>query len=125
MLYAVLCYHSEQVVDGWTQAEDDAVMAKLGVVHERLAQQGKLGPSARLVSTGRAKTVRKGEPPFVVDGPFAETKEQLLGFYVIDCESMEEACQIASDLAKANPGPGGYEVREVKLFVPGAVHSER
>ena len=46
----------------------------------------------------------------VLDGPFAETKEQLLGFYVVDCDSLEEALDFARDLAKANPG-GAYEMR--------------
>ena len=40
MLYAILCYHSEDVVGSWTKEEDDAVMAKLGVVQEKLAKAG-------------------------------------------------------------------------------------
>ena len=80
MLYAILCYHDEAVVGGWSKDEDDAVMAKLAVVHGKLAQQGRLGPVARLLPTTAATTLRKDEPPVVLDGPFAETKEQLLGF---------------------------------------------
>ena len=56
MLYALLCYNSEEMVFSWSKAEDDAVMAKLGVVHERLASQGKLGPSLRLLPTTAATT---------------------------------------------------------------------
>jgi hypothetical protein len=56
----------------------------------------------------------------VVDGPFAETKEQLLGFYVVDCESLEEALDFAKELGKANPG-GAYEVRPLAVFRPGSL----
>jgi hypothetical protein len=121
MLYAVLCYHKEDVVEAWTKEEDDAVMAQLGVVHEKLHAQGKLGPTARLMPTTAATTLRKGtrEPFPVLDGPFAETKEQLLGFYVIDVGSLEEAIEVARDLARANNTGGGYELRPVKLYIPG------
>ena len=119
MLYTLLCYNSEDVVFSWSQEEDDAVMAKLGVVHERLHSEGKLGPSLRLLPTTAATTLRKSDPPMVIDGPFAETKEQLLGFYVIDCEDLEEALGIARELGQANPG-GSYEIRPVRLFLPGA-----
>lgn len=120
MLYAALCYNAENVVFSWTKAEDDAVMAKLNVVHDRLLREKKLGPSARLMPTTAATTLRKdSDPPLVIDGPFAETKEQLLGFYVLDCESLEEALSIVREFAKANPG-GAYEVRPIRLFVPGS-----
>ncbi|MCY0990781.1 YciI family protein [Nannocystis sp. ILAH1] len=118
MLYAILCYNDEKVVTSWTQAEDDAVMARLAVVHDRLTAEGKLGPAVRLRPTGAAKTLRKVQPPVILDGPFAETKEQLLGFYVVDCESHDEALAISGELAVANPG-GSYEVRPISLFVPG------
>ncbi len=85
MLYAILCYNDEKQVFSWNQEQDDAVMARLHVVHERLAAEGKIGPSLRLQETSTARTLHKGhQPPLVVDGPFAETKEALLGFYVVD-----------------------------------------
>jgi hypothetical protein len=125
MLYAFLCYNAEDVVFSWTQEEDDAVMGRLNVVHEKLTRAGKLGPSLRLLPTTAATTLRKAEdPPLVIDGPYAETKEQLLGFYVIDCENLDEALDIARELGKANPG-GAYEVRPVRLFLPGADVSGR
>ena len=120
MLYAILCYHSEDVVGAWTKAEDDACMARLKVVHDKLTREGKLGPVARLLPTTAATTLRKdSDPPLVIDGPFAETKEQLLGFYVLDCADLGEALDAARDLGKANPG-GAYEVRPIGLFFPGA-----
>ncbi len=121
MLYAILCYNDEDVVYSWTKEQDDAVMAKLDVVHQKLARQGMLGPAARLMPTTAATTVRKDrEPPLVIDGPFAETKEQLLGFYLVDCSALEEALAITRELAHANPG-GAYEVRPVRLFLPGSI----
>jgi hypothetical protein len=95
-------------------------MAKLDVVHQKLARNGKLGPAVRLMPTTAATTVRKNQdPPLVIDGPFAETKEQLLGFYVVDCSSLEEAVDFTGDLARANPG-GAYEIRPVRLYLPGS-----
>jgi hypothetical protein len=121
MLYAFLCYNDEDAVFSWSKEEDDAVMAKLNVVHQRLAKAGKFGPAVRLMPTTAAATLRKDQdPPLVLDGPFAETKEQLLGFYVIDCADLEEALGVARDLGKANPG-GAYEVRPLRLFVPGTL----
>ena len=117
MLYAILCYHEEDVVCAWSKEQDDAVMAKLKVVHGKLAEQGRLGPVARLLPTTAATTLRKSEPPLVIDGPFAETKEQLLGFYVVDVGNLEEALEIARELAAANPG-GAYELRPVALYNP-------
>ncbi len=120
MLYAILCYNSEEVVGGWSPDEDAAVMARLDAVHQGLSDTGKLGPAARLGFTDTARTLMKGHaPPLVVDGPFAETKEQLLGFYVVDCADMDEATGVAQDLERANPGVGAYEVRPVRLFLPG------
>ncbi|MBK5960086.1 hypothetical protein CCR97_18020 [Rhodoplanes elegans] len=118
MLYAILCYHQEDVVCSWSKEEDDAVMARLAPIQERLARQGKLGPVARLMPTTAATTLRKDrDPPLVIDGPFAETKEQLLGFYIVDCASLDEALEIARELGAANPG-GAYELRPVALFHP-------
>jgi hypothetical protein len=124
MLYAILCYNPEDVVGAWSKEEDDAVMARLAVVQDKLKEQGRLGPVARLLPTTAATTLRKGrEEPIIIDGPFAETKEQLLGFYVVDCASLDEALDTARDLAKANPGTGSYEIRPVSIFRPGSSFS--
>lgn len=118
MMYAILCYHEEDVVCAWSQEEDQAVMAKLAVVQERLTKAGKMGASLRLLPTTAATTLRKTEdPPLVLDGPFAETKEQLLGFYLVDADDLEDVLAIARDLAAANPG-GAYEIRPVGAFFP-------
>ena len=119
MLYAILCYHDEDLVGSWSREHDASVMEKLAVVHEKLKKQGRLGPVARLLPTTAATTLRKENPPVVIDGPYAETKEQLLGFYLVDCENLDQAVDVARDLGEANPG-GAYEVRPVGVFLPGS-----
>lgn len=122
MLYAILCYDREDVIAGWTQQQEDETMARLGAVQEKLARQGKLGPVARLLPTTAATTLRKGAETMVLDGPFAETKEQLLGFYVVDVASLDEAVEISRDLAKANNlAVGCYEIRPLSVFRPGSL----
>jgi hypothetical protein len=120
MLYAILCYNDEDMVGSWSKEQDAEVMKKLAVVQDKLARQGRLGPVARLLPTTSATTLRKENPPLVLDGPYAETKEQLLGFYLIDCNNLDEALDVARDLGAANPG-GAYEIRPVGMFAPGAV----
>ena len=114
MLYAILCYNSEDAVGAWSKEYHDETMARLHVVKDKLAKQGRLGPVARLLPTTAATTLRKGrERDLVIDGPFAETKEQLLGFYIVDCAALDAALETAKDLAEANPGTGSYEIRPV------------
>ena len=114
MLYAILCYNSEAAVGAWSKQYHDETMAKLHVVNDKLAKQGRLGPVARLLPTTAATTLRKSRGEnLVIDGPFAETKEQLLGFYIVDCASLDAAIETAKELAVANPVTGSYEVRPV------------
>jgi hypothetical protein len=119
MLYAILCYHDEDLVGSWSREHDASVMEKLAVVHEKLKKQGRLGPVARLLPTTAATTLRKENPPVVIDGPYAETKEQLLGFYLVDCDNLDEAVEVARDLGEANPGCA-YEIRPVGVFLAGS-----
>jgi len=117
MLFAILCYNDEQAVSRWTAEEDEACMTRLAEVQAGLDRQGRLGPVVRLWNTDQAKTLRKTSgDPVVLDGPFAETKEQFLGFYVADCRDMDEALDFARDLAVANPGTGSYEIRPLRYF---------
>ena len=120
MLYAIICYNDEKQVSAWSKEEDDAVMARLGAITGKIAAAGKLGPCARLVPTTQAKVLRKGKDgPVVTDGPFAETKEHLLGFYLVDCKDADEAVEIAKELQAANAGPSAYDIRPVMFYVPG------
>jgi hypothetical protein len=119
MYYAILAYHEETVVESWTEEEDAALMGQLLEVNDRLVRKKLLGPAARLGPTRRAVTLRGEGAGMIIDGPFAETKEQLLGFYVVDCPTHEEAIQIARDLRSANP-TAVYEIRPISLYKPGA-----
>jgi hypothetical protein len=118
MLYAILAYHLEADVMSWTNEQDAAVMADLAKAHERLNHMGKLGPAARLGATAKARTLRGPGAGTVLDGPFAETKEQLLGLYIVDVADDDAAIAAARELRRANPG-AVYEIRPVALFLPG------
>lgn len=114
MLYTLLCYNDEATTTAWSPEEDAAVMARLETVHRKFASHFK--PMIRLMPTSAATTLRKVEN-LVLDGPYAETKEQLLGFYVVDVANLEAALEIARELAAANPG-GAYEIRPIMLYYP-------
>ncbi|MBZ9766313.1 YciI family protein [Mesorhizobium sp. CA6] len=119
MFYAVLAYHVEDTVQSWSPDEDAALMKDLLEVNDRLTREGKLGPAARLDVTAKAVTLRGPGEGMVIDGPFAETKEQLLGLYVLDCAIRDEAIAAARDLKRVNP-TAVYEIRPIMLYLPGA-----
>ncbi|NLS05030.1 YciI family protein [Rhizobium sp. P32RR-XVIII] len=124
MYYAILAYHAAGVVESWTEEEDAALMTDLLKVNDRLVQEKSLGPAARLGPTDRAVTLRGKGDGMVTDGPFAETKEQLLGFYVVDFPTLEEAVAAARELRRANP-TAVYEIRPISLYLPGAALDSR
>lgn len=119
MLYAILAYHEAGVVESWTSEEDAALMDELLEVNDRLVREKHLGPAARLGPTKDAKTLRGKGTGMVIDGPFAETKEQLLGFYVVDFPTIEDAIEEARNLRRANP-TAVYEIRPIMLYLAGA-----
>lgn len=118
MLYAILAYHEEHLIQSLSDHEDDQLMTGLMAVHQRLTDMGTMGPAGRLGATELAATVRGAGRGVVTDGPFAETKEHLLGFYVVDVAAREAAIEAARDLKEANP-TAAYEVRPMVLYVPG------
>jgi hypothetical protein len=123
MLYAILAYHVEAEVNSWSAEEDTVLMANLRKAHDRLNQVGRLGPAARLGETKKARTLRGAGDGMMIDGPFAETKEQLLGFYVVDFPDEDAAEDAVRHLRRANPS-AVYEVRPIRLFIPGAAFPE-
>jgi hypothetical protein len=123
MNYAILAYHVEEEVASWTPQEDAALMLNLNKVHDRLTKEGRLGPAARLGPTKRACVLRGPGKGVVTDGPFTESKEQLLGFYVIDCADREAAIAAARDLRQANPS-AMYEIRPITVYRPGVAFPE-
>jgi hypothetical protein len=123
MRYAIFCYQAEGDVCAMSQEQDAAMMTELAKSKQSLTRKVKFGPSARLMPTTAATTVREGRELIVLDGPFAETKEQLLGFYVIECASLEEAIDAAKTLAgpRVDAGlNGALEIRPIHFFESGA-----
>lgn len=121
MLYAILCYHSEAEVNSWSKEKDDAVLAKRAAVQLELKERERLGPVARLMPTTAAVTVRAGREPLVLDGPFCETKEALLGFYVVECDSLEEVIDVGRRMIAET---GAFEIRPVRTFKPSGLGLE-
>ena len=121
MYYAILAYHADDAFETWSEEEDAALMGDLLEINERLLAGKHLGPAARLGPTEGARTLRGRSTggDMVIDGPFAETKEQLLGFYVLDCADDDAAIEAARELRRANPG-AVYEIRPVITYLPGA-----
>ena len=112
MLYAVLCYNSEDAVAAWSKEEEDKVMSDLAAVERKHAAAGRRGPVARLMPTTAATTLRKapGES-IVVDGPFAETKELVAGYWIWEVRSLEEAIEWVKRCPNPMPGPSEIEIR--------------
>ena len=121
MRYMLLIYLDEQSM---SETEREHCYAESTQFAHQLNSSGHYLAAAPLHPTSTATSVRVREGKrLVTDGPFAETKEQLLGFFVVDCANLEEALAIARELGAANPG-GAYEIRPIALFLPGAAAKE-
>ena len=116
MIYAVLCYHDEAIVSAWSPEEEAKVVGDLIAVHDKWGKTFR--PVLRLMPTGTATSLSKAGK-LVTDGPFAETKEQLLGIYTIEVADLEGAMNVVRDLAAANP-TAAYEIRPIMTYVPDA-----
>jgi len=114
MLFSVLIYASEDFIDALSSEEHAAMMQKHGVFHEHTKTNRNFAAATKLMSTGTSVTISRDSNDFVVtDGPFAETKEQFMGFYLLDCASLEEAI----DAVKILPlNHGRVEIRPVEFF---------
>lgn len=113
MKFMVLIYNDHSLLDALPQSEFDATMRKCLAHADELRQQGILLDSQMLESAPAAKSVRiRNGRQKVVDGPFAETKEVLGGFNLIEAENMEEAVLIATQFPWAHTGC--VEVRPVR-----------
>ena len=111
MLYAILAYHVEAEVLSWTPEADAALMTELHQVHDQLQQARQLGPAARLTETGKAKTLRGPGSGTVIDGPFAETKELVAGYWLWEVKDMAEAIAWVKRCPNPMPGPSEIEIR--------------
>lgn len=111
MLYTILIYGVEGLAEHLPEAEQEALLQKHRDLQARLAAQGKHRGAVRLMPPSTAMNVQdKGGGVMVLDGPYAESKEQILGFYLIECETMEEALEAAKALPQ---GIAHMEVRPV------------
>jgi hypothetical protein len=118
MLYTILIYGSESRVAQWTKDEESEVMGRHTALRKDLMAAGRLGPVMRLSADG-ARIVRKyKDRRFITDGPFAETKEQLMGVYVIDCSTFDDALAAVDRL---DFDTGVFEVRPTPYLHPGVV----
>jgi len=108
----LLIYASEEDYSQMTSEEHTAIMQGHGTFAQEAVQRGILMGGAPLQPTSTARTVRvrKGKT-LVIDGPFAETKEQLAGTYILDCKNLDEAIELASKIPDALYG--SIEIRPV------------
>jgi hypothetical protein len=109
MKYMLLVYLDEQAMD---EAEREQCYVESAQLAQDLHASGQFVAAAPLHSVATAKSVRVREgKPAVIDGPFAETREQLGGFYLIDAKDRDEAIRIAARIPPASVGT--IEVRPV------------
>ena len=119
MKYLCLGYYDEEKFNALPNEELQALVKKCRAHDAELLATGKVMLVGSLSMPQYWKSIRPGGPkPTVTDGPFAETKEQFLGFFVVDCENLEEAIAMSKELAEAHPGPGSYEIRPLALYNP-------
>ena len=98
MKYVALIYNNPVALEALSQSERDALMSEADAYFKEFTESGELlsgGVALADSSAGRTVRVRNGIPA-VTDGPFAEAKEQLAGYYVLDCESLERATKIVT-----------------------------
>ncbi len=111
MRYMLLIYTKEQ--EGATDAERAAIVEGHRAVMAETKRRGILIDAAPLEATSTATTIRVANGrPLVCDGPFAETKEQLAGYYILDCRDLDEAIEWATKIPTGcQGGEGCVEIR--------------
>jgi hypothetical protein len=114
MQFVLLCCFDEARWEEIPEDERNQVMEEYGRLMEDLDRSGQLCSSAKLRPVSTSITVRRVSGDLVTtDGPFAETKEQLGGFHLVDCKNREEAVAIAARIPTLDAG-GAVEVRAVE-----------
>jgi hypothetical protein len=112
MRYALLINHEDKLQAEMSEAETGEQMAAYAAFGEEMGAQGVLQGGERLKPAATATTVRVREGDVLTsDGPFAETKEQLAGFYLVECKDLDEAIAVAAKIPGATHG--SIEVRPV------------
>lgn len=115
MQYALLIYHNEAASQQASEAEQQALMGEYYAFTNDIRERGiHLGGEA-LLPTSSATTVRVREgKTLTTDGPFAETREQLGGFYLLECKDLDEAIEYAAKIPDVRGG--SVEIRPVAVF---------
>jgi hypothetical protein len=117
MKYLCLVYHEEAMIEALPAREYEAMVDEVLAYREELRASGHYVASAPLQPVRAATTVRvRNGKVSVTDGPFAETKEQLGGFYVIDARDLNDAIRLAAKMPPARLG--AIEVRPIKELKP-------
>jgi hypothetical protein len=112
MRYLLLIAGDESQMQGATAEQGEAMMNEYAEFGKTMAERGVLQGGERLHSTNDATTVQvRNSEVLTTDGPFAETKEQLAGYYVVDCKNLDEAIEVASKIPGARTG--SIEVRPI------------
>ena len=112
MQYLLLIYEAEEIWANKSEDEKRATLAEHGLLHERLQADGVEYSGEPLMPTATAVSLRtRGGDLQVSDGPFAETKEQLAGFYLVDVASVEQAMEYAALIPHVHTGT--IEVRPI------------
>ena len=120
MRYMFLIYSRELEMAERSQAEKDATFARHVALMDATKQKGIFLGAEPLQPTRTATTVRiEDGKPLVIDGPFAETKEQLAGYYILECKDLDEAIGWASQIPTACQGrAGSVEIRPLQWQSP-------
>lgn len=118
MRYMLLVYSNENSMQAASPEERAAIRAGHAAVIGETGQRGILRGAEPLEPTSTATTVRVQQGKVMVtDGPFAETKEQLAGYYILDCKDLDEALEWAARIPTACAGASGcIEVRPIRLM---------
>ncbi len=113
MQYMLMCCFEEKAWESLPAAQRDEIMKQYGDVIRGLVQSGRFRGGGQLHPTAAATTVRmKNGKPVSTDGPFAETKEQLGGYHLVECHDLDEAIAIAARIPTLAAG-GAIEVRPI------------
>jgi len=113
MKYLCLVYYEEKIIEAMSPQEWESLNNECVACGEGLRESGHYlgGNALQPVSTAATLRVRDGKP-YVTDGPFAETKEQLAGFYLLDAKDLNEAIQLAGKIPPARLG--SIEIRPIR-----------
>jgi hypothetical protein len=115
MKYLLLCCHEEKELDSMSKSECDTLMEETIAYCEALKKSGHLLAVEQLEPVQMARTVRvRNGKLLATDGPFAETKEQVGGYFLIEARDLNEAIQMASQFPSVRFG--SMEVRPVREF---------